>query len=102
MIPEFLKDSGSALITIAVVGLVGYATQIAALNKDIDQLNLTVADLKSKITESYTTEDALRDAADNKREVEIIYERMKNSDDRLVERINILDERVTATQTAKK
>ncbi len=42
---DFLKDTVGTLLAIAVLGLVGYATQIATLGKDIER----VADHNSRV-----------------------------------------------------
>ena len=88
---DFIKDAAGALLAIAVVGLVGYATQIATLGKDIERVADSIAEIKAELSRNYDQDDAAKDAADFKRELEIIGERMGNAEDR----INILDERIT-------
>lgn len=98
---DFLKDTAGTLLAIAVVGLVGYATQIATLGKDIERVADNLDEIKEELAKNYDQDDAARDRADIKRELEIINERIANTEERINGRINILDERTSRVSNAE-
>ena len=98
---DFLKDTAGTLLAIAVVGLVGYATQIATLGKDIERVADNLDEIKEELAKNYDQDDAARDRADIKRELEIINERIVNTEERINGRINILDERTSRMKTTE-
>ena len=92
---DFLKDTAGTLLAVAVIGLVGYATQIATLGKDIEQVADSIGDIKKELAHNYDRDDAARDHADYEREFQIVGERMENVEGRINGRINLLDDRIT-------
>lgn len=99
---DIIKDAAGALLAIAVVGLVGYATQIATLGKDIERVAENLDDIKKELSRNYDQEDAARDNANFKRELEIVGERMESMEGRINTRINIIDERISRLGEIKK
>lgn len=92
---DFLKDTGSQLLVLAVIGIFGSVTQTALQSKDISRIGDDVVEIKEELSSNYDKEDAGKDKAEFVRELEIIHEKVAEAETRTNDRIEILDQRIS-------
>jgi hypothetical protein len=92
---DFLKDTGSQLLALAVIGIFGSVGQTALQGKDIAGIADDVVEIKQELSNNYNKEDAVKDKAEFERELEIIHEKVAEAEGRTNSRIEILDQRIS-------